>query len=161
MPRTRSIIATAAGVLLAALPAATLAHAELTSSRPAADAVLETPPTEVVVTFVSELDPDTSALVVTDPADVPVGEGTVDLDVADRNVLVAAVNITGDGEYEVSWTAGSIDGHVESDTFVFRVGMHTADTALPAPPSGGVVVGTLLLLMAAALGLRQRRRSER
>ena len=159
MPRMRSIIATAAGSLLAALPAATLAHAELASSQPAADAVLETAPTEVVVTFDSELDPDTSSLVVADAAGDSVGAGGVDLDVADRNVLSAAVSVTDDGEYEVSWSAGSIDGHVESGTFSFHVGTPTADTALPAPPSGVIVVGSLLVGAAFALGLRRWRMS--
>lgn len=160
MVRIRSIIATVAGFLLAALPAAALAHAERVSSQPAADTVLETPPTVVIVTFDSDLDPDTSDLVVTDAAGEPVGAGGVDLDVADRNVLAAAVNVTEEGEYEVSWTAGSIDGHVESGTFVFRVGARNADTALPAPSTGPILAGALLLAVAVALSLRQWRMSD-
>lgn len=156
MPRIRPIVATVAAVLLAALPAATLAHAELASSRPAADAVLQAPPSEVVLTFDSELDPDTSSLVVTDAAGDSVGEGGVDLDVADRNVLHAAVDIPDDGAYEVSWTAGSIDGHVESGTFAFRVGTPVADTALPAPSTAPMLVGALLV-GAAALAVAARR----
>ena len=73
---------------------------------------------------------------VTDADGTLVGTGGVDLDIADRNVLSASVTITGDGEYHVTWSAGSIDGHLGSGEFAFRVGPEptrdVADTALPA-----------------------------
>jgi methionine-rich copper-binding protein CopC len=155
MLTTRRLIALLCAVVLTALPATTLAHAELERSEPAADAVLDAPPTQVVITFDSELDPDTSSLAITDAGGASVGAGGVDLDVADRDVLRAAVAITDDGEYDVAWTAGSIDGHVETGAFTFRVGSPVADTALPAPSPGLALMGAVILVLAATLALRQ------
>jgi methionine-rich copper-binding protein CopC len=159
------VLAPFAALLLAALSTAALAHAELVSSQPAAGEVLDTPPSSVVVTFESELDPDTSEIEVADADGTIVGEGGVDLDVADRNVLRAAASMTGDGEYHVAWSAGSIDGHVGSGEFAFRVGPEptagVANTALPVPGSGTAAVGALLLLVALALAVRELRRASR
>ena len=119
----------------------------------------------VVVSFDSELDPDTSEIVVADADGSIVGEGGVDLDVADRNVLRAAVSMTRDGEYRVTWSAGSIDGHVGSGEFAFRVGPEptagVANTALPMRGSGTAAIGVLLLSMALALAARELRRASR
>jgi methionine-rich copper-binding protein CopC len=165
LPRPRFVLAPFAALLLAALPAAALAHAEVVSSQPAADEVLDTPPSSVVVTFDSELDPDTSEIVVADADGTIVGEGGVDLDVADRNVLRAAASMTGDGEYHVTWSAGSIDGHVGYVEFAFRVCPEptagVAITALPVPGFGTAAVGALLLLVALALAVRELRRASR
>ena len=158
MRRTGSM--TAAAMLLFAIPATALAHAELVSSRPAADSVLDTGPDEVIVTFDSELDPDASSLQVLAADGTVVADGGVDLDVAERNVLRAAVSISRDGAYSVVWSAGSIDGHVESGQFGFQVGSPpkaVADTALPAPPLNPAVIGAALLALSGAIvGLRQR-----
>lgn len=165
MPRPRFVLAPVAALLLAALSTAALAHAELVSSQPAAGEVLDTPPSSVVVTFESELDPDTSEIEVADADGTIVGEGGVDLDVADRNVLRAPVSMTGAGEYHVRWSAGSIDGHVGSGEFAFRVGPEptadVADTALPVRASGTAAIGVLLLLVALALAARELRRASR
>jgi methionine-rich copper-binding protein CopC len=169
MRRTRSLTAALAAMLLAAAPATALAHAELVSSRPAADSVLDTAPGEVVVSFDSELDPDTSSLQVLATDGTLIGEGGVDLDVAHRNVLRVSVSLPGDGEYRVTWAAGSIDGHVESGAFAFRIGaaptMGVANTALPIPSPDLAAIGAVLLLLGAAvaigLGVRGRRRSAR
>ena len=159
MPRIRSLLAPLAALLIAALPAAALAHAELASSQPAADEMLDAPPREVVVTFDSELDPDTSEIKVVAADGTIVGEGGVDLDVADRNVLRAAVSITADGQYHVTWSAGSIDGHVGSGEFGFRVGSEptadVANTALPLPKPDVAAMGACLLLLALALAARE------
>jgi methionine-rich copper-binding protein CopC len=159
MRRTRSL--TAAAMLLFALPATALAHAELVSSQPAASSVLETGPDEVAVTFDSELDPDASSLQVLAADGTVIGEGGVDLDVADRNVLRAPVSISRDGAYSVVWTAASIDGHVESGAFGFQVGTAptsaVANTALPAPrPNPGVIGAFLLALSGAIVVMRSR-----
>lgn len=162
LPRTRPSIAIVLALFLTAIPATALGHAELVGSRPASDAVLEAPPHEVVVSFDAELDPDTSHLEVAGSDGIVVGEGGVDLDVADRNVLRATVAIPGAGEYRVSWTAGSIDGHVETGAFTFRVDAAAtagvADTALPGPSPDGVLLGAILVAVAAALATREWRR---
>jgi methionine-rich copper-binding protein CopC len=163
MRRIRSV--TAAAMLLVALPATALAHAELVSSRPAADSVLDTGPEEVVVTFDSELDPDASSLQVLAADGAVIAEGGVDLDVADRNVLRAEASISRDGAYSVVWTAASIDGHVESGEFGFQVGPPptngVANTALPAPVPNPGVIGALLLALSAGIVVRRQRATAR
>jgi hypothetical protein len=149
-----------AGVLLM-LPAAASAHAGLASSDPAADAVLSRPPTEVVLTFTGELDPAGSAFTVTDEGGGMVGEGEVDLQVAERNVLRGGVTIDVAGPFEVRWTALSSDGHPEEGTFEFQVGDGSApDTALPGRTPLWPV-GVLLLLASVAAVARTARVSHR
>lgn len=154
---------------LAAVPAATLAHAELVSTDPAAGASLDDPPSEVVITFDGELDP-VSGFTVTHADGDEVGVGEVDLEVAERNVLRGAVTITEPGVYTVSWTAISDDGHAEEGTFSFGYlagasdeteGGHddegeTPDTALSAPATNGSLgAGVVLLLVALAMTVRR------
>lgn len=155
-----------------AMPALVLGHAEYASSDPEAEANLDTPPSEVTVTFDGELDPS-SGFVVTDAADIEVGVGELDLTVADRNVLSGPVAITEPGVYTVTFTAASIDGHAEEGHFSFGYqaevpadghgddgghgdGDGAPDTALPAPaPSTQTVVGMALVALAASLGTRR------
>lgn len=160
IPRPLSASLTAAA-LLAAVPTLALGHAELVSSVPAPGASLTRAPTEVVITFDDELDPDGSELIVTDADGAEVGAGGVDLEVAERNVLRATVSIDANGAYEVSWTAVSRDGHAEVGSYVFEVrsdaGATSPNTALPTPvPPLGVV---LLLTAALVAGIRAGRRA--
>jgi len=154
-----------ASVLLAGalflLPAAASAHADLASSDPVGGAVLSQPPSEVVLTFTDELDPAGSGFTVSDDAGARVGEGEVDLQVAERNVLRGGVTIEGAGTFEVRWTALSADGHPEEGTFEFQVGDGSApDTALPGPTPLWPV-GVLLLLASGAAIARAVRVSHR
>lgn len=146
----RSIASLVAAVLLAAMPAMAIAHAELVTSQPAAGTSLDKPPTELVVTFDGELDPDGSSLVATGPGGDEVADGGVDLEVAERNVLRAALRSDGEGEYVVTWAAASIDGHVEEGSFVFEVAADASaqspDTALPTSARFGPVAALLLAL---------------
>jgi hypothetical protein len=143
------------------LPAAASAHADLASSDPAAGDVLNQPPTEVVLTFSGELDPAGSAFTVTDEAGAVVGEGEVDLQVADRNVMRGDVTTDASGTFEVSWTALSADGHPEEGTFEFRVGDGSApNTALPAPAPTWQL-GLLLLMASGGALVRAARISHR
>ena len=88
------LAALALGAALAALPAVAVAHAELVSSDPEAGANLDAAPSEVTLTFDDELEPDGSGFTVTDHHDDEVGSGTLDLDVADRNILAGGVSIS-------------------------------------------------------------------
>ena len=161
MRRTRWPTPVFVALLLAAQPAAALAHAALVSSQPAANSVLETAPEDVAVTFDSELDPDASSLQVLAADGAVVADGGVDLDVPDRNVLRAPVSIARDGAYTVRWVAASIDGHVETGEFAFRVGTAptpgVADTALPVPSPNPAVIGAILVALAGAIVLLGRR----
>ena len=145
-----SIVSLVAAGLLASLPALALAHAQLVSSHPAAGASLEEPPTELVLTFDGELDPDGSSLVAIGPGGDEVAAGAVDIEVAGRNVLRAALRSDGQGEYVVPWVATSLDGHVEQASFAFDVAVdapaQSPDTALRTPARFEPVAALLLAL---------------
>lgn len=178
MRLNRLAVAWAAAIALVAMPAGVAAHADLESSTPEPGANLESAPTEVALTFSGELDP-ASGFVVTDGGGAAVGEGELDLDVADRNVLRGPVDITEPGTYTVAWTAVSADGHAEEGTFEFGFQADASaaatggdrgddaagspDTAMPVRTSSGEssVLGVLLLAtaIAVALGRTVRERS--
>lgn len=157
----RRDIATPALALFAvlALAAPVAAHAELESTSPADGEELTTPPTEVVMTFGGELDPDGSGFTVTAEDGTEVGTGSVDLQVADRNVIRGAVDITEPGVFTVSWTSQAADGHPEEGTFTFTVlaeeadagSQDTPDTAVPTTGPSPMLVAGLILLSAAIL----------
>ena len=144
-----------AGILVIATPAAALAHAELTSSNPVADAVLTTAPHEITLTFSDELDDGLSAFVVTDADGAEVGTGSVDLDVAERNVLRGSMSVEAHGTYEVRWSVTGTDGHEVTGSLAFVVGdgevPNTASGTRPLAPAlvAGVALVVLSLVVAA------------
>ena len=155
------------------------AHAQLTGSTPSPDAVLASPPAEVVLTFDDELS-DESTFSVADSSGAEVGSGELDLDVIDRNVLRGGVEIGGPGEFTVVWSAtDALDGDTTTGEFTFRVagevpGASPAAEATTgpntavggggsAPRAGSTLLGALLLVAGAlaAVGLRSGSRSRR
>ncbi len=158
------LLPTLAFAIALLFPASAAAHAELTSTNPADGDELTGPPDEVVMTFGGELDPEGSGFVVTDANGTEVGTGAVDLEVAERNEMRGAVDITGPGEYTVSWTSAAADGHPEEGSFTFSVAApdespgsgETPDTAASASsvPSAPVVIGWALLALGVLLGVR-------
>lgn len=141
----------------AALPVTAAAHAELVDSEPADGAVLDAPPRQVVLTFDDELDPDSSRFAVTDAGGGVVGEGEVDLQVADRNVLRGDVVTEAGASYTVSWTITGSDGHPIEGTLAFSVDEaeeaagETPDTAVPLRRSPILLVPASVALLAAAI----------
>ena len=163
----RLVLPVVLGLALASAPASALAHAELVSTDPAAGAALTTPPTEVTLVFDGELNPDESAFTVTDADDNLVGQGALDLTVADRKELRGPVTIIEPGTYTVAWTAMSVDGHAEPGELAFT---YAADGSEGAPPdtaatggaepsigAGVIIVGLLALIAAFAAAVRMRR----
>lgn len=110
-----------------------LAHAELESSEPAADAVLTSPPSEVRLVFTEEIIEGTSALV-SDASGKRVDhqDGAIDLTDLDHKtfVLTLPANLP-DGRYTVEYTAKADDGHEEEGAFSFTV--RRAVQAQPTP----------------------------
>jgi methionine-rich copper-binding protein CopC len=148
------------GLLLALAPSAAVAHTELVSSDPADGAVLGQAPDAIVLTFSGELVGDGSGFEVTAPDGAVVGTGTLDLDVADRNVLSATLASDAIGAYLIAWRSLAVDGHQADGELTFSVQSGTKttpDTALPSPASEpAILVGGLLLVLAAALVARRR-----
>jgi methionine-rich copper-binding protein CopC len=170
--RTRTtLVSLAFGGLLLAVPAIAAAHAPLTASSPKAGENLDTAPTQVVLTFKGELDPDGSSFTVTDADGTTMATGAVDLTVADRNVMTADVAITEPGAYTVSYVSKSIDGAVLEGTFSFGYRSdakippatggddddHGPDTALSSSASTAsqILIGVLLLVSGVTLGARR------
>lgn len=152
-PLSRPILALVACTsLLLGLVAPVAAHTEFVEATPADGARLDAVPPEVVLTFSAELDPDGSRFSVTAPDGSVAGSGTVDLQVADRNVLRGPIGGDAHGAYAIAWTAIAADGHEETGTLRFSVGAAgLADTALPygSGPSG--LVGWFLVAAGVAL----------
>ena len=168
----RGLIAGLLAIAMAALASPVAAHAFPESSNPAPGENLDSAPTEVSITFDDEVDPDGSSFQVKDADGNVVGEGAVDLTVADRNVLRGDVDITEPGLFEVTWAALSIDGDTTHGSFTFGFQASGAvpsdapqeeapDTAVPAPavtaPAVLWLVGLLLLAMSAFIWMRRLR----
>jgi copper resistance protein C len=165
---TRSLVALLAAAFLIAISAsAAAAHVVLQSSSPAAGANLQAAPSTVTITFDDELDPDLSNFSVTGPGTASVGGGSVDLTIADRNVMTGPVTITEPGVYTVTYNVAGVDGHQLVGSFGF--GYRTAlaipspthgegpDTAMTRPAGNGVPVLILaaVVLLAGAIAAKR------
>jgi copper resistance protein C len=155
----RHLAATMAALSLTLAPAAVLAHTELTLSDPADGAVLTEAPTEVVLTFSGEIGED-GTFTVTDADGASVGEGGVDLDVADRNILRGDVTITEPGEYTVTYAVAAEDGHPTEGELTFTFDPEgeasTPDTAVPVRGTPApAIAGLVLVLASGALAVRR------
>jgi copper transport protein len=117
-----SLVAVGAATLMAS-PAS--AHAELVSSTPAPDAVLEQSPDAVVLTFSEGVDMLDDSLRLVDSSGATVDVGDVRRDGGDETI---AVDVPGelDGTYVVAWRAVSADSHPINGAFTFSVGEVTA-----------------------------------
>ncbi|HYO42728.1 MAG TPA: copper resistance CopC family protein [Candidatus Limnocylindrales bacterium] len=124
----RSLVAVIAGVLLLlALAAPVLAHAELKASDPEDKAVIATPPAKVTLTFTEGLDQAKSSFKLNGPSGTvgtakPARQG-------DKVMTLDGLSL-GPGAYSIQWTAGAADGHVERGKLSFTVLEPT-----PAPPT--------------------------
>jgi copper transport protein len=124
---------------LAGLPAsalATLLHARLLRSSPAADARLTSQPQSIRLVFSEAVVAELSQVVVTGPAGSaqPV---RVSLDPRDNHVLIGDVVSLPAGAHRVAWRIVSADGHPVAGNFSFSLIAVTANSA-PASPLGTV-----------------------
>ncbi len=146
----RSRVALVAAVALVLAPSA-LAHPQAQSSRPAPDAVLDTPPLSVSITFSESVD--------------PVGEGIVVYGPSGEIASTAAAKLSGDtltrvvdarerGSYLVRWTVVGDDTHPARGAFLFSVGERTR-TGVPGEGRTGIGLQALarwLSVLGVALG---------
>ena len=173
MQRRQRRIARAAALAVAltlASAALAAAHVELTASTPEAGENLDTAPTEVTLTFDGELDSEASTFTVADADGHQVGTGSVDLTVADRNVMIGEVTITEPGVYTVAYGVLGVDGHEIEGQFSFGFAAdeeipdgegheddHQPDTAMAAwDANGPALLGAALLVVAGLLTIRRR-----
>jgi copper resistance protein C len=144
---------------LALLPTLALAHTELAASDPTDGSTITDAPDEVVLTFEGEVG-EGSSFGVVGPDGEAAGEGELDLDVADRNVLRGDVAVTEPGAYRVVWSVVGDDGHpVEGEvTFTYdpEGEASTPDTALPNDTgSPATLIGMLLIVLAVTIPVRR------
>ncbi len=143
MKRTRAL---AVGLLLVvlALPAQALAHAQLVRAEPPPGMRLDRAPGRVRVWFSEALEPGFSSVQVLDASGKPVDNGDSQVTPDDPTSMVVSLppNLP-DGAYTVSWkTLSAVDGHAIRGLFTFGVG--TAATLAPAAPAPEVTGLTVL-----------------
>lgn len=136
------------------------AHAELLISLPAANAVLDSPPTQVELFFSETLEPAFSTIRVFDATGMQVDSGDSHVDSADSTHLLVSLRSLPNGIYTVSWQVlSAVDGHILNGTFSFAVGAENTAALIAATqtspgtelPLGEAIARWLLYLSAAIL----------
>ncbi|MEA2651054.1 MAG: copper resistance protein [Chloroflexota bacterium] len=153
MRPTRLAVGATVALAVAILPSGAMAHAELASSSPAADETLAAAPETVSLVFDGELLPDGTGFTVSNADGGVVGEGELDLTVADRNEIQGDVRVRQPGTYTVAWTAVSADGHEQGGDFAFTVAAPPNTAVAPAPGMGLAQLGSIALLVALGIGM--------
>ena len=112
-------------VVFALIPGRVAAHANLADSDPAANSVLETPPSEVTIRFTEPLEPALSKIRVLDSRGDQVDLGDSALNPNDPTVMSVSLGpLDNDNDtYTVAWTnVSTVDGHRVRGAFLFSVG---------------------------------------
>ena len=133
-PTSRRLAAIAAGLLLILLlPTTVLAHAELETSTPAAESMVDAPFTDPIVMTFSESVVGDSGARLRDSASGDVVAATSEVD--GDTITLTPDEPLAEGEYEVEWTAIADDGHIERGTIRFTVvtAATPEPTASPTP----------------------------
>jgi len=153
-------------VLLLAPPAA--AHTELVEASPGPDALVEAPPSHLVLVFdgVVQLTADAVVVAAAGGSRVPLGAPAVDA----PGTVTVPLPALAPGAYEVAYRVLAEDNHVLEGRYSFAVqadaGADVAGAAQPAPatPAPAAVapvedddddagIGVLLIVVAAAIGI--------
>jgi methionine-rich copper-binding protein CopC len=113
-------IAALALLMLGGSTLPSLAHAELVSSVPAADAVVETMPETLVLNFSEELEPAFSKVELVGPDGAAVAGTSFALDPANAAsaIVTLPARLTA-GHYTVNWVAVATDGHKLTGSYSF------------------------------------------
>lgn len=109
-------------LVLGGRASAVSAHTDLLASTPAANSVLPTAPTEIVLTFTEGVTPTVDAIRLVDSDGTAVALGAVSQARGDDTLVVAIPGTLDNGTYVVAWRAVSVDSHPISGAFLFSVG---------------------------------------
>lgn len=120
--------ALAAALLLVGPVAPAWAHNSLKSATPAADTTLTSAPQEVVLEFMSSLNPQYTTVTVTGPDQQEVGAAP---EVAGARATVALGDTLTNGAYTVAYRVVSSDGHPVQGSYAFTLAVPGA----AAPPA--------------------------
>ncbi len=114
------------GILAAAGTA--WAHAELLSSFPANQQLLEVSPTEIALQFTEGVDPIEPGIRLVDSNGNDVALGDVDQSAGSDRMRASIPSTLDDGSYVVAWQAVSADSHRVRGSFTFSVGVPSSVT---------------------------------
>jgi copper transport protein len=112
----------AAVVVALAIPASAAAHAYLVRTSPSASSEVDTPPTQVSLTYDEAVEPRFAIISVTDAGGHQVTSGSPRRAASDPDTLVVPLKKIPEGWYLVYWRVISVDGHPVRGAFLFRVG---------------------------------------
>lgn len=118
--RRRGLALVVLGLLLACSGAA-WGHAHPEQMAPAHDAVLQQPPSQVVIRFSEALEPAFSSIEVTDADGNVVNQGNSHVDDSQPKVIVAPLQSLQPGSYQVQWHVVSRDGHTTDGAYSFTL----------------------------------------
>lgn len=125
------------GGLTVALATSAAAHDTIIDAEPAQDAVLDTSPSQIVLTYSAEVLDLPAAIMVTDANGEVVAEG--EPTIQGQSVVLELPPALENGTYEVLWSVISSDGHRTEDTYSFTVAASEAvgdpQTTAPAEPT--------------------------
>ena len=145
------------------------AHAAIESTDPANGALLDEPPSQVVLTFSEPPDLDLTTVGVVDDSGAAVAIGPPERAPGSNRGVRVPMDPVPDGVYTVTWrTVSATDGHVTAGAFSFGVGVSPGEVSpleqtgsgTPTPSAGAVAgrwtlyVGLGVLFGAAVTGLR-------
>lgn len=135
--RALAILAAAAAAFawLVAGAAGVGAHAVLRDSIPKGGAILDAPPTEVVIDFSEPPDLGLSEITIVDTEGRAIETGDLERAPGKGNRVRVSLPQIGEGAYTVTWRALSrVDGHLTAGAFSFGVGVEPA--AVPVQERG-------------------------
>jgi copper resistance protein C len=98
------------------------AHAGVVKVEPGRKAVLGSSPSRIAITFSEPIEVGYASLAVFDASGREQPHGKIEVAGDDRKRLVLPVDALGPGAYTVKYRALSLDGHVVSGEYGFRVG---------------------------------------
>jgi methionine-rich copper-binding protein CopC len=98
------------------------AHAFLKDADPGVGSTIQRSPSEVRIRFTENIEPAVSSIQVFDASGKEVDKGDLHLDRSDHALLHVSLPLIGAGTYKVVWRVVSVDTHVTSGSFTFRVG---------------------------------------
>ena len=98
------------------------AHAFLQRAEPAVGSTVQRSPSEVRIRFTENIEPAVSSIQVFDASGKEVDKRDLHLDRSDHALLHVSLPQLGAGTYKVVWRVVSVDTHVTSGNFTFRVG---------------------------------------
>jgi methionine-rich copper-binding protein CopC len=123
MPNNRLLLGSLLAVALSAVATDVAAHARVKRANPAVGGAVTAAdvPNELQVWFSEALEPALSTIEVVDRAGARMDRGNVQIDPDDHTQLRVGLLPLPPGQYRVIWRVVSVDTHVRSGSFPFRV----------------------------------------